>query len=241
VTISSTAQQLQTAENNLSALESSGSDLTGVWNSDVGNSLVDITNEAAADAQVAAIPASDTAHLQQAQAAQAFVKATVVSQGNSVSAPNPFANLSTTALAAIISDKTGSYTNYEKSAAYYAFNAQQNAWVTPAAAQGQSSGDWTSFYKQAVTQYNSLPSLIQATYPPDYLSTITGYADGTLKETTSGPLQYEDPLVKLLKGIEGSLQSAADKSAALKAASAPSSPRATPIANASGDPVAASS
>jgi hypothetical protein len=174
VTLSSNAQRLQTAEQNLSSLESSKTYLSGTWTSDYAAAAsLDITNEAAADTELSFLPASDQAHIQQATAAQKFVKATINSQGNAVSAPNPFAGLSTTSLTAIISDKSGLYTSYEKAAAQYEYSDQQNAWQEQYSSSSQQSGDWSTYYSKVISVYNGLPSLIQASYAPNYLQNIT--------------------------------------------------------------------
>lgn len=130
ISLSPNARRLQAAEANLDTLQAGGS-LKGVWDADVKGSLLGLNTEGPADAQVAAIPTSDKDHLQQAQQAQAYVKAAIVSGGASVFQPNPFSSFSYKSLAAIVTDKAGSYTDYEKSAAFYAFNDKQNAWVVP--------------------------------------------------------------------------------------------------------------
>jgi hypothetical protein len=182
ITLSPNAQRLQTATNNLTALENGGTNLAGVWNKDLEAAAVDGDQVPQADAQIAALPASDPAHITQATAAQAFVKATL---GSGVSAPNPFAGASTQTIAAVISDKSGLYTSYEKAAASYEYQNQQNAFFEqygPGNPINDNPPGKANFYSKAISQYNALPSLIQANYAGDYVQSLTSlqqfYASG---------------------------------------------------------------
>jgi hypothetical protein len=181
ITLSPNAQRLQTATNNLTALENGGTNLAGVWNKDyqqAGNLGID--QEQGADAEIAALPASDPAHITQATAAQAFVKANIAAAGTAsggqpVSAPNPFAGASTQTLAAVISDKSGLYTGYEKAAAVYEYQNQQNAWVDeygPGNPINDNAAGKANYYSKVISTYNALPSLIQASYPANYVQSI---------------------------------------------------------------------
>jgi hypothetical protein len=175
VTLSSNAQRLQTAEANLATDEASSSTgaLAAEWNRDILDSVSSL-NEAPADAEVAALPSSDPDHIAQAQAAQSYVKTRVNSAGTVNSGgpygPNPFAGLSQSALSAIINDKSGLYTNYEKSAALYESTDQTNSWVLQYqnAPQGQNAG----FYEEAQKQYHLLSPLQQSIYPEDYIKQL---------------------------------------------------------------------
>ena len=174
VTLSSNAQRLQTAEANLASDEASSSKgvLASQWNQDLANSVGSST-EAAADAEVAALPSSDPAHLAQAQAAQAYVKNRITSGANPSiynQLPNPFAGLSQTQLAAIANDKSGLYTSYEKSAALYESQDQTNAWVL--SQQNDPQGEDQAFFQIAEQQYSLLSPLQQSVYPSDYLTTL---------------------------------------------------------------------
>ncbi|MGC1303232.1 MAG: hypothetical protein WA840_12745 [Caulobacteraceae bacterium] len=172
VTISSNAQRLQAAEANLAADEAGSSTgaLAAEWDQDLAGS-VSILNEAAADAQVAALPSSDPAHLAQAQAAQTYVKARVTSGGNpDAYGANPFAGMSQSSLAAIINDKSGLYTDYEKSAAMYESQDQTTSWVMSQANDPQM--ERAAYFQEAQIQYNLLSPLQQSVYAPDYLKTM---------------------------------------------------------------------
>jgi hypothetical protein len=144
--------------------------LAAQWNEDLA-SAVDSTTEASADAEVAALPSSDPAHIAQAQAAQAYVKARVSSGGNpDAYGPNPFAGLSQTQLAAIANDKSGLYTSYEKTAALYESQDQTNAWVLKF--QNDPQGQDAAFYQEAQNQFSLLSPLQQSVYPSDYLTIL---------------------------------------------------------------------
>jgi hypothetical protein len=172
VTLSSNAQRLQTAEANLASDEASTPTgaLAAQWNQDLA-SAVDSTTEASADAEVAALPSSDPAHIAQAQAAQAYVKARVSSGGNpDAYGANPFAGLSQTQLAAIANDKSGLYTSYEKTAALYESQDQTNAWVLQF--QNDPQGQDGGFYREAQNQFSLLSPLQQSVYPSDYLAIL---------------------------------------------------------------------
>jgi hypothetical protein len=177
ITLSPNAQRLQTAISNLTALENGGTNLAGVWTQDYQEAgSIGIDQEPAADAQIEALPASDPAHIAQATAAQAFVKANIAAHGSTVSVPNPFAGASTQTLTAIISDKSGLYTGYEKSAATYEYQNQQNAWVNedgPGNPANDNPPGKAAYYSKAISVYNSLPPLIQASYPANYVQTHT--------------------------------------------------------------------
>lgn len=182
VTLSSNAQRLQAATNNLTALENGGANLAGVWTAYYAKAAsIGLDQEPAADAEIAGLPLSDPAHIAQATAAQAFVKANIaaaptVNFGKPVGVPNPFAGASTTTLAAIISDKAGLYTGYEKEAAVYEYQAQQNSWVEqlgPGNPNNDNAAGKAKYYAKSISVYNDLPSLIKASYPADYLDSVT--------------------------------------------------------------------
>jgi hypothetical protein len=182
VTLSSNAQRLLTATNNLTALENSGTNLAGVWTADYAQAAsIGLDQEPAADAEIAGLPLSDPAHIAQATAAQAFVKANIAAAptanfGKPVSAPNPFAGASTGTLAAIISDKSGLYTGYEKEAASYEYLAQQNAWVNqygPGNPSNDNAAGKAAYFDKAINVFNGLPSLIKASYPANYVESLT--------------------------------------------------------------------
>jgi hypothetical protein len=190
ITLSPNAQRLQTATNNLTALENGGTNLAGVWNKDLEAAGVDGDQEPQADAEIAALPASDPAHIAQATAAQAFVKANIAaagtaSAGQPVSAPNPFAGASTQTLAAVISDKSGLYTAYEKSAASYEYQNQQNAFIDqygPGNPINDNPAGKANYYSKVISQYNASPPLLQANYPANFVQSVTSlqqfYASG---------------------------------------------------------------
>jgi hypothetical protein len=185
ITLSPNAQRLQTATNNLTALENGGTNLAGVWNKDLEAAGVGIDQEPQADAEIAALPASDPAHITQATAAQAFVKANISAHGSTVSAPNPFAGASTQTIAAVISDKSGLYTAYEKAAASYEYENQQNAFFAeygPGNPANDNAPGKANFYSKAINLYNALPPLIQANYAGDYVQSLISlqqfYASG---------------------------------------------------------------
>jgi hypothetical protein len=177
ITLSPNAQRLQTATNNLNALENGGTNLAGVWNKDYQQAAsIGLDQEPRADAEIAALPASDPAHIAQATAAQAFVKANIAALGSTVSVRNPFAGATTDTLTAIISDKSGLYTGYEKSAATYEYQNQQNAWVNqygPGNPINDNAPGKAAYYGKVISVYNALPSLIQASYPANYVQSIT--------------------------------------------------------------------
>ncbi len=186
ITLSPNAQRLQTAISNLTALENGGTNLAGVWTQDYQQaSSLGIDQEPQADAEIAALPASDPAHIAQATAAQAFVKANIAALGSTVSAPNPFAGASTETLAAIISDKSGLYTGYEKSAATYEYQNQQNAFDAqygPGNPINDNASGKATFFGKLISTFNASPTLIQASAPPNYVQSLTGlqqfYASG---------------------------------------------------------------
>ncbi|WP_158918641.1 hypothetical protein [Caulobacter sp. S45] len=171
VTLSANTQRLQTAEANLASDEAGASTgaLASQWDQDLANT-VDSSSEAAADAEVAALPSSDPDHIAQATSAQAYIKAKMASAGNPVSVANPFAGLSQSALAAIANDKSGLYTSYEKSAAVDESMDQTTAWVMKYASdtQGQEAG----FFQAAQQQYSQLSPLQQSVYPADYMKAL---------------------------------------------------------------------
>ncbi len=174
VTLSANAQRLQTAVTNLAADEASSStaQLADQWNGDLASS-VDLSAEPEADAEVANLPASDPAHLAQAQAAQAYVKNRVTSGADPSiydQVPNPFAGLSQTQLAAIANDKSGLYTSYEKTAALYESQDQTNAWVLQF--QNDPQDQDAGFYQAAQNQFSLLSPLQQSVYPSDYLAIL---------------------------------------------------------------------
>jgi hypothetical protein len=182
VTLSSNAQRLLAATNNLTALENGGTNLAGVWNADYAQAAsIGIDQEPAADAEIAKLPQSDPGHIAQATAAQAFVKANIAAAptanfGKPVGVPNPFAGASTTTLAAIISDKSGLYTGYEKEAAVAEYQDQQNSWVEqygPGNPGNDNAAGKAAYYGKTISVYNALPSLIKASYPADYLASVT--------------------------------------------------------------------
>jgi hypothetical protein len=179
VTLSSNAQRLQSAITNLSADEASSSSaqLATQWNGDLANA-VQLSTEPAADAEVANLPASDPAHIAQAEAAQAYVKNRGTSKDDPSiynQVPNPFSGLSQTQLAAVVNDKTGLYTSYEKSAALYESIDQTNAWVEQTSNAPQEHDK--IFYQTAIQQYNLLSSLQQSVYQPGYLKTLSNEED----------------------------------------------------------------
>jgi hypothetical protein len=229
ITLSPNAQRLQTATNNLTALENGGTNLAGVWNEDYQQAgSLGIDQEPEADAEIAALPASDPAHIAQATAAQAFVKANIAAAGtanagNPVSVPNPFAGASTQTLAAIISDKSGLYTAYEKSAATYEYQNQQNAWVNqygPGNPANDNASGKAAYYSQAISVYNALPSLIQASYPANYVQSLTplqqfyasGKDDNDLPSIFGHSSSPQETALILLQGITKTTTS--DKSGA---------------------------
>jgi hypothetical protein len=173
VTLSSNAQRLLAATNNLTALENGGTNLAGVWNADFAQAAsIGIDQVPAADAEIAKLPQSDPGHIAQATAAQAFVKANIAAAGTAsggqpVSAPNPFTGASTQTLTAIIGDKSGLYTGYEKAAAAYEYQAQQNSWVNqfgPGNPSNDNAAGKAVYYGKAISVSNALPSLIKASY-----------------------------------------------------------------------------
>jgi hypothetical protein len=161
-----------------------------VWNKDLEAAGVDGDQEPQADAEIAALPASDPAHIAQATAAQAFVKANIAAAGTAsggqpVSAPNPFAGASTQTLAAVISDKSGLYTAYEKSAASYEYQNQQNAFIDqygPGNPVNDNPAGKANYYSKVISQYNASPPLLQANYPANFVQSVTSlqqfYASG---------------------------------------------------------------
>jgi|GEM_PF-6183084 len=214
VTLSPNAQRLQTAASNLKSLENGGTNLAGVWSQDYQKAgSIGIDQEPAADAEIAALPASDPAHIAQATAAQAFVKATIGSPfGSPISAPNPFAGASTQALTAIISDKSGLYAGYEKAAAVYEYQNQQNAWISqygPGDSANDNPAGKAAYYGKAISVYNALPSLIQASYPPNYVQShaqlqkfyASGKDDNDLPSFFGHSSRTQDSALTLLQGL----------------------------------------
>jgi hypothetical protein len=228
ITLSSNAQRLQTATNNLTALQTSGTNLAGVWTKDYAEAAsIGIDQEPTADAEIAALPASDPDHITQATAAQAFVKANIAAAGtgNTVTAKNPFAGASTQALAAVISDKSGLYTGYEKAAAVYEYQAQQNAWVNqdgPGNPANDNASGKAAYYAKCISVYNNLPSLVQASYPAEYVQTITplqqfyasGRDDDSLPSVFGNPSNAKNPTQILLEAMLKNATAARSKSGA---------------------------
>ncbi len=229
ITLSPNAQRLQTATNNLTALENGGTNLAGVWNKDYQQAgSVGIDQEPQADAEIAALPTSDPAHIAQATAAQAFVKANIAAHGSTVNVPNPFAGATTQTLAAVISDKSGLYTAYEKSAATYEYQNQQNAWVNqygPGNPANDNAPGKAAYYGKAISVYNALPSLIQASYPADYVQSHTqlqqfyasGKDDNDLPSFFGKSSSAQEAALILLQGL--TKNTASDKSSAHRLAS----------------------
>jgi hypothetical protein len=110
----------------------------------------------------------------QAEAAQAYVKNRGTSKDDPSiynQVPNPFSGLSQTQLAAVVNDKTGLYTSYEKSAALYESIDQTNSWVVQTSNAPQEHDK--VFYQTAIQQYNVLSPLQQSVYQPGYLKTLS--------------------------------------------------------------------
>ena len=223
ITLSPNAQRLQTATKNLTALENGGTNLAGVWNKDLEAAGVGIDQEPQADAETAALPVSDPAHIAQATAAQAFVKANIAALGSTVSLPNPFAGASTQTLAAVISDKSGLYTAYEKSAASYEYQNQQNAFIDqygPGNLINDNPASKANYYSKVISQYNASPPLIQANYAANFVQSITSlqqfYASG--KDDNDFPSFFgksssaQEAALILLQGL--TKNTASDKSSA---------------------------
>lgn len=187
VSLSTNAQRLQAAVANLAALEGSSTrpQLAAQWNEDLSRS-VDSTTQASADRQIDALPVSDSDHLDQAKAAQAYVRNRIYSGADSdvISRVKiPFAGLSQTQLAAIANDKTGLYTDYEKSAALYESTDQTNSWVQSNSV-GKEQGGFVPFYRESQRQFNLLSPLQQSTYPEGYLQELK-IAEGRERETAA--------------------------------------------------------
>jgi hypothetical protein len=234
ITLSSNAQRLVAATNNLTALETGGTNLAGVWTADYAKAAsIGLDQEPAADAEIAALPLSDPAHIAQATAAQAFVKATIASAptsnfGKPVSAPNPFAGASTGTLAAIISDKAGLYTGYEKEAAVAEYQEQQNAWVNqygPGNPSNDNAAGKAAYYAKCISVYNNLPSLIKASYPANYVQSITqlqqfyasGKDDNDLPSFFGNSSGGKSSVLTLLEGITKTSATSNSRSKATRA------------------------
>jgi hypothetical protein len=226
VTLSPNAQRLLAATANLTALENGGTNLAGVWNADFTQAAsIGIDQVPAADAEIAKLPQSDPGHIAQATAAQAFVKANIAAAGTAsggqpVSAPNPFAGASTQTLTAIIGDKSGLYTGYEKAAAAYEYQAQQNSWVNqfgPGNPSNDNAAGKAVYYGKAISVYNASPPLIRASYPADYLASVTNlqhqYAAGRDDDTDPSVFGnsngVKNPLLTLLESLTKTAASAA--------------------------------
>jgi hypothetical protein len=68
------------------------------------------------------------------------------------------------------------YTAYEKSAAVYEYQNQQNAWVNqygPGNPINDNAPGKAAYYSKAISVYNALPSLVQASYPANYVQSLT--------------------------------------------------------------------
>jgi hypothetical protein len=204
-TIQPNAIRLAAAEANLSQIEASATttDLASRWNQDLANA-VDLSGESAADAEVASLPVNDPDHIAQAKAAQAYLKNRITSGADPAiygKVSNPFAGYSQTALTAIIDDKSGLFTSYEKTAALYESFDQTNAWVEQYANAPQEEDK--GFYLTAAAEYKDLPLLQQSVYPTDYLETLNTNASlewgGTEKTITQS--DAENAVSALFKTI----------------------------------------
>jgi hypothetical protein len=195
-----------------------GEQIWRVWNADYAQAAsIGLTQEPAADAEIAKLPKSDPDHIAQATAAQAFVKANIAAAptanfGKPVNVPNPFAGASTQTLTAIISDKSGLYTGYEKEAATYEYQAQQNSWVEqygPGNPSNDNAAGKAAYYGKAISVYNALPALIKASYPADYVASVTqlqqfyasGKDDNDLPSFFGNSKDDKNPLLTLLQGL----------------------------------------
>jgi len=186
VTLSATAQRLLKARQNLTTLESDPANLgAAAWQRLMAEATVTADRRPAADAEIAALEASDPDHAMIAKQARAF--ATDSAKGGAIY-QNPFAGMDRISLTAIATDETGLFTGDERDAAAREMNTQQQGWI-----QKQALGGITSaFYDEAKTQYAQLSPLEKSRYPANYLDQISAAASALSQQGSSDPYWWMD-------------------------------------------------
>lgn len=117
-------------------------------------------------------------------------------------ASNPFRGLSRDQLALITYDEGNDFTVNERRAAWGEACRQEQIWrqgvVQRASAEYAATGEYTSFFEEVFSHYESLPAIERAQYPKSY-------ADGLLQKMSSGADDISDDVNEMIFDIYPSL------------------------------------
>lgn len=184
VTLSPAAARLRAAMQNLSAREASPETCNPDEYVRVMHQVgVTTDRRPAADAQIAALEATDKDHARTAREARAV---TMHDASESARYPNPFRGMDRVALTAIATDETGLYVDYERDAAAREMGAQQQAWIRTSSIGGPGPRYW----EEAKRQYGLLSAFERSCYPADYTAQCDQAAEDMRREEQNDPFWW---------------------------------------------------
>jgi hypothetical protein len=184
VTLSPAAERLRGALQNLSAREASPETCNLDEYLRVMHQVgVTTDRRPAADAQIAALEATDKDHARTAREARAV---TMHDASESARYPNPFKGMDRVALTAIATDETGLYVDYERDAAVREMGNQQQAWIR----RSSIGGPGPAYWEEAKRQYGLLSAFERSCYPPDYSAQCDRVAEEMRREEPKDPFWW---------------------------------------------------